>query len=55
MTSVPSPDSNRLAVIHEMGCGATDGFNTQVGIAPANQPFSRIKILPFSRFTANMI
>ncbi len=39
--SIPSPDASRLAVVHEMGCGATVGFNTQVSIAPADRTFSR--------------
>lgn len=38
--SIPSPNGKRSAVIYEMGCGATDSFNIQVSIAPADRPFS---------------
>lgn len=38
--SIPSPSGKRSAVIYEMGCGATDSFNTQVSVAPSDRPFS---------------
>jgi hypothetical protein len=45
--SIPSPDARRLAVVYEMGCGVTAGFNTKVSIAPADRPFSNDKNPPF--------
>jgi hypothetical protein len=45
--SIPSPDTSRLAVVYEIGCGATAGFNTKVSIAPADRPFSHDQNPPF--------
>lgn len=45
--SIPSPDMSRLAVVYEIGCGATAGFNTKVSIAPADRSFSHDQNPPF--------
>jgi hypothetical protein len=37
--SLPSPDGSKQAVIFDVDCGATTGFNTQVSIAPSNVAF----------------
>jgi hypothetical protein len=38
-SSVPSPDGKKVAVIFEMGCGATVSTNTQVNVAPSDASF----------------
>lgn len=37
--ALPSPDRSKQAVMFDVDCGATTGFNTQVAIAPANIAF----------------
>ncbi len=46
-SSTPSLDGKMLAVVFERECGATVPFNTQVSLAPTNQPFSSKKSPPF--------
>src|SRR5262245_55840975 len=37
--ALPSPDRSKHAVMFDVDCGATTGFNTQVAIVPANIAF----------------
>jgi hypothetical protein len=44
--SLPSPDGSKQAVMFDVDCGATTGFNTQVAIGSRNVEFDRETIPP---------
>lgn len=44
--SLTSPGGSKQAVLFDVDCGATTGFNTQVAIAPMNTAFDREETLP---------
>ena len=39
--ALPSPDRSKQAVMFDVDCGVTTGFNTQVAITPMNAVFDR--------------
>lgn len=39
--ALPSPDRSKQAVVFDVDCGATTGFNTQVAIKPTDAEFDR--------------
>jgi len=39
--TLPSPDGGKQAVLFDVDCGATTGFNTQVAISPSDVAFDR--------------
>lgn len=39
--ALPSPDRSKQAVMFDVDCGATTGFNTQVAISPGGVEFDR--------------
>jgi hypothetical protein len=39
--SLPSPDGSKQAIIFDVDCGVTTGFNTHVSVSPSNAAFDR--------------